>query len=377
MTKYDYIPNEFARTWVAANHEARRGIFTPLVYIDINEGNRFDADVFAQIMYWHEPNKETGQTRLTHRKDDNLWLAKNHADWFAETRIRMATVRKCLTRLMQRKLIFCEQHGDKGKTTPWIRVNWDEFERRINLWMKNNIASISEKSYEKAMIIFKPTPVTVGQGVCPEITGGVLQDNIPLLPDSSSNTETIPETTPETTNKEIVVPMPLALPAPVAIAPTAHDDTSNILPIEKSQNGVGKKPAVHTPPKSKPAPAKSSAPKEPPPVAVGSPLSADTGRTRIHARWKDMRIGRLSGDKWKAEIAQINADIDQLGAPAVEKAIDAANEKSNQSGEAIFSWNFVRCFYPSPAELAKRKQIGNWLDYADNTPPEERKASGE
>lgn len=201
MTKYDYIPTEFGRTWVASRTEARRGVYTPLSYIDINEGNRFDADVFAQIMYWHEPNTETGESRLTRQKDGNYWLTKNHADWFKETRIKLQTVRKCLDRLKERKLIVYELGGEKGNVTPWIRVNWTEFERRIKLWIENNIASVSEKEYQTILDTLYHTPVTTEQGVCSDITDTVLSDNTPLLPEVKSNTETTSKID-ETTNKE-------------------------------------------------------------------------------------------------------------------------------------------------------------------------------
>ena len=207
MTKYDYIPTEFGRNWVSSRHEARRGVHTPLAYIDINEGNRYDADVFAQIMYWHEPSTETGKPRLTHEEGGYLWLAKNHADWFRETRIKQQTVRKCLERLKKRCLIFYEPHGSDGKVTPFMRINWAEFERRIKLWLSHNMADIREREYYETIKIFDAPPVISEQGgaVIRE-QGGLLSENTPLLPENDSNTETTAETTSEIKDSGNTVP---------------------------------------------------------------------------------------------------------------------------------------------------------------------------
>lgn len=235
MTMLEYIPNEFGRFWVQSKYDARRGIHTPLAYIDINDGNRYDADIFAQIMYWHEPSSENGQPRLTVSHKGHLWLAKNHRDWFAETRIGESTARKCLDRLKKRGLIFYELHGFDGDKTPFIRVNWTEFERRMKLWMKNHPKHLSEKEYEdfltkcaydegehtllvtwlphhpKFAHLYQqtgrtpdtkyPTPDTAGQGGDISGQGGVLPNIPPLIPKVEPNTETTSETTPKTTTE--------------------------------------------------------------------------------------------------------------------------------------------------------------------------------
>lgn len=221
--KYSYIPTEFGRTWVASRHEARRGTHVPIAYVDINDGNDYDAKVFAQIMYWHEPNMETGESRLR-RKDDGLyWLTKNHADWFAETRIRKATVRKCLSRLQNRDLIVYQLGGDKGNPTPEIRVNWEEFERRMKLWMEHGHNTLGEEDYEKSLMIYLRKPSdeamstlwawliqlfreealstlqqdipsdTTGHTPCPDISDPLIHEDIPLIPQVISNTETTSE----------------------------------------------------------------------------------------------------------------------------------------------------------------------------------------
>jgi hypothetical protein len=184
--KLDYIPNDFGRTWVQSHAEARRGVHLPLSYIDINEGNLNDAIVFAQIMYWHEPSAETGLSRLVIQHDGHYWLAKNHCDWYAETRVKARTIRNCLSRLQERNLIIYELNGFAGNVTPHLRINWDEFERRMRHWTTHADAYSQDSTPD----IRCQTPDTRGQG-------GLTPDVRPLTLDVKSNTETTTETTTE------------------------------------------------------------------------------------------------------------------------------------------------------------------------------------
>lgn len=133
-----YIPSEFGRAYVSANFVARRGTHVPLAFIDICLGNERAAKTFAQIMYWHEPNKENGNTRLTKRdKEGNLWLEKHHDDWYAETRMRKRTAQRAVSDLADSEinLIFYKIVGEAGREAPWMRINWVEFERRMKIWL--------------------------------------------------------------------------------------------------------------------------------------------------------------------------------------------------------------------------------------------------
>lgn len=150
----DVVDTEFGRNWVQSVYSVRRGVLVILPYIDINDGNHSDGTVFSQIMYWHEPNDQ-GEMRLRRHGDGKYWLAKNHSDWFSETRIKAQAARDCLERIRDRKLIFYELHGEIGLKTPWMRVNWIEFERRMRLWIQNMKMDISEDQYKNAIQIFK------------------------------------------------------------------------------------------------------------------------------------------------------------------------------------------------------------------------------
>lgn len=209
MIACSHIDNPFAREWVTAQFESRRGVYTPLCYIDINEGNHYDADVFAQIMYWHEPAKNGDLKLNCHRPDSSgveyWWLDKNHRDWLGETRTRRSTVRKSLERLKARRLIVVEVFNtdeQPPQPKPHIRVNWEEFERRMRLWMTHVPRLFAnEREYDAFLRLFaveKPAappvpPVTTGQGVRPQITGGVSLNNRPPVTTGQESYKT-PET---------------------------------------------------------------------------------------------------------------------------------------------------------------------------------------
>jgi hypothetical protein len=49
----DYIDNQEAQIYVASQSHSSQGVWLPLIYIDMVNGNFSDATLLAQIMYWH------------------------------------------------------------------------------------------------------------------------------------------------------------------------------------------------------------------------------------------------------------------------------------------------------------------------------------
>lgn len=174
MGKLDYIDNDFARGYVQSHSNARRGVFVPMTFIDLCDGNMYDAILFSQLMYWHQPSNSTGEAKMQRKHNGHLWVAKNHSDWYQECRIKSATVRKSLNRLKKTGLVIYELHGEKGLKTPFIRINWDVFEDKM-------------KALEPPVIISHP-PDTIEQGVCPSVS-------YPLLPENEPNTESTSKNT--------------------------------------------------------------------------------------------------------------------------------------------------------------------------------------
>lgn len=146
----DYNQSEFARVWMS--DRTRRGVHVPLIYVDINEGNEHDAKIFSQIIYWHDPVRG----KLERDSQGNYWLRRKHSAWFEDTRIKRATVRRCLERLKARGLIFLSTTGSRGFEEPLIRVNWVELERRAKLWEETSGDELSEAGYDAFLKQFAP-----------------------------------------------------------------------------------------------------------------------------------------------------------------------------------------------------------------------------
>jgi len=181
MTALDYISNEYARGYVHSRSHSREGVFVSLEFIDLCNGNMYDAILFSQIMYWHEPSNKTGDTRMRRERDGHLWVAKNHSDWYAECRIKAQTVRKCLDRLKQSGLIIYELHGEKGNKTPFIRINWDVFAAKMK-------AMETDKKVIPIPDITEHTPVIPEQGGVYSVTDPLLQHNEPNTENTTENT---------------------------------------------------------------------------------------------------------------------------------------------------------------------------------------------
>ena len=123
--------NNFATGWLASEEAARDAITLKRIYIKINDGNLFDGVMFSQIMFWHGRNKETGERRMKIQKQGHLWLAKKYSDWLEECGINEHTAKKCITRIKKRGLIVTKLWKFNNTPVLHMRIDWDEFERRI------------------------------------------------------------------------------------------------------------------------------------------------------------------------------------------------------------------------------------------------------
>lgn len=123
--------NNFTTGWLASEDAAQDVIHLKRIYIKINDDNLYDGVMFSQIMFWHGRNKETGKPRMKIKKQGHLWLAKKYSDWEDECGINEHTARKCINRIKKRGLIFANLWKFDNVPMVHIRINWDEFEKRI------------------------------------------------------------------------------------------------------------------------------------------------------------------------------------------------------------------------------------------------------
>lgn len=123
---------QFWDGWVASESQDHDAIKVKRLYVDINDGNWYDAALFAQIMYWHGRNKETGKRRLQIERDGHFWLAKRYEDWWQECRVSAETAKKSITRMVKRGLLVKNVWLFNGKPTIHVRVNVEGFEVLAN-----------------------------------------------------------------------------------------------------------------------------------------------------------------------------------------------------------------------------------------------------
>lgn len=123
--------NDFIRGYLASEISDKDKITVKKIYIKINNDNLYDGVLFSQIMYWHGKNKETGKPRMKVEKDGYLWIAKSYKEWADETCIKEATIRKSLDRMRNNNLIFAELYKFNSRPVLHIRINWDEFEKKL------------------------------------------------------------------------------------------------------------------------------------------------------------------------------------------------------------------------------------------------------
>lgn len=123
---------QFFDGWVASESQDHDAIKVKRLYVDINEGNWYDAAVFSQIMYWHGRNKETGERRMTIFRDGEFWLAKRYEDWWVECRVNAETAKKAIARMVKRKLLIKKVWLFAGKPMVHLRIDIDAFEVLAN-----------------------------------------------------------------------------------------------------------------------------------------------------------------------------------------------------------------------------------------------------
>jgi hypothetical protein len=179
MEQLDYIPNTFVQQYITT----LSGVIVPIDFMALCDDNPFDAILLAQIIYWYRPNK-SGKRKLQIYKDGHWWIAKKHSDWYPECRIKERTVRRCLERLQDSKLIIYKVSGFAGMTIPHLRMNWEVFETKI-------------KALQEAIDLKGQLTPEVNQDasdsserLTPEVSPFDLKGQEQLTPEVNPNTET-------------------------------------------------------------------------------------------------------------------------------------------------------------------------------------------
>ena len=100
------------------------------------------ALLLSQIMYWHTP-RNNGKTRLTHKQDGFLWLAKTDREWLLETGLSVDEVRNARRILEDRLLIISCLGGFAAKKCTVYRINWVSFNRAEKAALNGDGAAVN------------------------------------------------------------------------------------------------------------------------------------------------------------------------------------------------------------------------------------------
>jgi|GEM_PF-3993506 len=217
----DYVGDDWSKGWLLRGDAEHNGIFLPHAYMWICNGNAYEAQLLAQIMYWSDINVGEGTLRLSHMRDGHLWIVKTYEDWAEEMYFNSwTTVRDAMKRLSDKGIVIKETHKSMfhdGNTALFIRLNWEVFGQKIREW-GNKPRNTSPVLPEIPPSISRNT-----SPVLPEIPPSISRNTSPVLPGNTSPvlpiyTESTPENTPEE-NVKIEKAIPRKLGNPFSISP--------------------------------------------------------------------------------------------------------------------------------------------------------------
>lgn len=100
-------------------------------YVDM-AGDLVAGLLLSQIVYWHLP-KRNGEPKLTVKRDDKMWLAKGHADWYEECRITARQAKRALDILADKGLVETALYKFAGAPMTHIRLVPETF---LTVWQQ-------------------------------------------------------------------------------------------------------------------------------------------------------------------------------------------------------------------------------------------------
>jgi hypothetical protein len=95
----------------------RQSIDFKVCYVDI-AGDLIAGLLLSQIIYWHLPSKQTGETKLRVKRMNKLWIAKKREDWYFEIRISPKQYDRAAKILEEKSLITIANAKD-GTGKKW------------------------------------------------------------------------------------------------------------------------------------------------------------------------------------------------------------------------------------------------------------------
>lgn len=204
-------------TFVQWELASRETIDFKMIYVDIAGGDILAGLLLSQIIFWNLPNKD-GRSKLRVQKEDKLWLARKHSDWYQEIRMSEDQVRRALGVLKELNLVEVSAFRFNGERITHIALNKNVLAHAVRKAMQaglnplgNGINPTSERDITHLETGLNPLPLTE---TTTEITTEI--SNTPLTPQSGETCETKqisllpvlvePKTVTQTTKKPDTIP---------------------------------------------------------------------------------------------------------------------------------------------------------------------------
>ena len=131
----DYIGDDWSKGWLLRGDTDHNGVWVPFSFLEMCDGNAFEALILAQVAYWSDIDKRKSAPRLSHEYGGHLWIVKTYEEWARELHLKSwTTVRACIARLVENNLIIKETHKSafhSGNTALFLRLNWEVFGEKI------------------------------------------------------------------------------------------------------------------------------------------------------------------------------------------------------------------------------------------------------
>lgn len=188
----NYVQDPTAQGWLQRGAAEKQGVLVSFAYMDIVDGNPYDAMMLAQILYWHDIDEKTRRPRITHWRDGHLWIVKTFGEWREELHFKSErTIKECAGRLFNQQIIVKERHKSpfhNEQVVSFIRMNWPVFGERVKTVLGETLNVHPEET------------LNVYPGGTLDVHSGKTSDVRPIY------TETTTETTAKTTTEKTASP---------------------------------------------------------------------------------------------------------------------------------------------------------------------------
>lgn len=142
--------------FMAMIHADFNRINLQLSYIDMCGGDKIAGILLSQIVYWHLPNRDTGNSKLRVKQDGHYWIVKGREEWYAETRITPKEYDRAVKILKLKQLVITDKFlywdRKKGNKAPaptiHLRLNWEVFAQQYSDVVAQTLQNDDELYFE-------------------------------------------------------------------------------------------------------------------------------------------------------------------------------------------------------------------------------------